>query len=129
MFVSQAKRYGQRTLYRFSRDGIWNSTTWEEALTQVREIALGLVSLGVKKGDRVVLFSANRVEWSLVDWANICIGALTVPLYSTSTPVEVGRLTSHSQSTTMIVDTPQRWAKFASLVPSLPQLERLILME
>ena len=110
MFVSQANRYRQRTLYRFSREGRWDSTTWEEALTQVREIALGLVSLGVKKGDRVALFSANRVEWSLVDWANICIGALTVPLYSSSTPAEVGRLVSHSQSTTMVVDTVARWA-------------------
>lgn len=129
MFVSQANRYRQRTLYRFSREGRWDSTTWEEALTQVREIALGLVSLGVKKGDRVALFSANRVEWSLVDWANICIGALTVPLYSSSTPAEVGRLVSHSQSTTMVVDTVARWAKFAPLASSLPQLKRVILME
>ncbi|MEE9611983.1 MAG: AMP-binding protein, partial [Desulfatiglandales bacterium] len=65
MFVCQAKRYGDRVLYRFARGNDWYSYSWREALSQVREIALGLVSLGVKKGDRVGIFSANRVEWSL----------------------------------------------------------------
>jgi long-chain acyl-CoA synthetase len=114
MFVSQAMRH---------------SYTWQEALSLVREIALGLVSLGVKKGDRVVIFSANRVEWSLIDWANICIGALTVPLYSTSTADEVGRILENSESTVFFVDSPERLAKvdFAHSSPRL--VKRVILIE
>ncbi|MCH6545650.1 MAG: AMP-binding protein, partial [Deltaproteobacteria bacterium] len=80
LFVFQAHRYQDRVLYRYPRGDGWQSYTWDESLERVREIALGLVSLGIKKGDRVVIYSANRVEWSLIDWANICIGALTVPV-------------------------------------------------
>src|SRR3972149_11862638 len=98
MFLSQAGRRGDRVLYRFARNGHWESYTWQEALRRVREIALGLVSLGVQKGDRIAIFSANRVEWSLIDWANICIGALTVPIYSSSTPPQIFQLVEHSGS-------------------------------
>jgi long-chain acyl-CoA synthetase len=85
MFLSQAERYGNRVLYRFVQEGHWRSLTWSEARTRVREIGLGLTSLGVSRRDRVAILSSNRVEWHLVDWANICIGALTVPIYASST--------------------------------------------
>lgn len=44
LFVAQAKRYPTKILYRFWRAGQWRSLTWKEALGQVREIALGLVT-------------------------------------------------------------------------------------
>src|SRR3989338_9123428 len=108
MFLVQAGRQGDRVLYRFARNGHWETYTWQEALRRVREIALGLVSLGVQKVDRVALFSANRVEWSLIDWADICVGALTVPIYSSSTPSQVCHILGHSGSTILFVDSPER---------------------
>ena len=107
----------------------WQTYTWAESLELVREIALGLVSLGIKKGDRVAIYSANRVEWSLIDWANICIGALTVPVYASSTPAEVHRLLEHSESTLLFVDTSERWAKLNSSDPSAPSLRSVVLLE
>ena len=107
MFLSQAKRYGGRVLYRFVKENQWLSYTWDEAHRRVREIGLGLMSLGVNKGDRVAIFSSNRVEWSLIDWANICIGALTVPLYSSSTPAQVVRIVEHSESTILFVESQE----------------------
>ena len=129
MFVSQVNRYGDRVLYRFARGNDWYSYSWREALSQVREIALGLVSLGVKKGDRVGILSANRVEWSLIDWANICIGALTVPLYPTSTADEVGRILENSASTVLFEDTAERIAKVDSHHPAFRHLKEVILIE
>ena len=58
MFLAQAQGYGDKVLYRFSRDGQWRSLSWKEALVQVREIALGLVSLGIDRGDRVAIFAS-----------------------------------------------------------------------
>ena len=87
MFLSQADRYREKVLYRFVQKGRWCALTWSEALAQIREIALGLTSLGIQRGDRVAILSSNRVEWLLVDWASICIGALTVPIYASSSPI------------------------------------------
>ena len=129
MFLAQAKRRGDRVLYRFARNGYWETYTWQEALRRVREIALGLVSLGAQKGDRVAIFSANRVEWSLIDWANICIGALTVPVYSSSTPSQVSHILGHSGSTILFVESPQRLARMNPLDPSLCKVDKIIVID
>jgi long-chain acyl-CoA synthetase len=129
MFLSQAKRYGARVLYRFARRGQWEDYTWREALQRAREIALGLVSLGVTKGDRVAIFSANRVEWCLIDWANICIGALTVPIYSSSTANQVSHILNRSGSTILFVEYPERLQKMDPLDPSLNLQRKIIFIE
>lgn len=129
MFLAQAQRYGEQVLYRFARDGRWQSYTWRETLCLVREIGLGLLSLGVKKGDRVAIFSANRVEWSLIDWADICVGALTVPIYSSSTSPQVSRIVEHSGATLLFVESAERLAKIDLLHPSLRQLKGIILID
>jgi long-chain acyl-CoA synthetase len=112
MFISQAHRYGNKELYRFAQGGHWRSLTWSDALAQVREIALGLVSLGVGRGDRVAILSNNRVEWHLVDWANICIGALTVPIYASSSASQALHIIGHSEPTVFFTDSWMRLKKF-----------------
>lgn len=129
LFLSQAGRYGDRVLYRFFRDGRWQAYTWLEVLRQVREIGLGLLSLGVEKGDRVGIFSANRVEWSLIDWANICIGALTVPVYSSSTPSQVAHILDHSGSMVLFVEYPERLWKVGPDRDEVRQLKKIIVIE
>lgn len=129
MFLFQVKRYGKRELYRFSREGCWQSYTWEDSLLRVRDIALGLFSLGVEKGDRAAIFSGNRVEWSLIDWANICAGVLTVPIYSSSASRQVFRILNHSDSTILFVESAERLKKLDLGHPSLSSIRFIILIE
>ena len=129
MFLSQAKRYGDRLLYRFARDGRWESVTWREAVMRAREIALGLLSIGVNRGDRVAIFSANRVEWSLIDWANICIGALTVPVYSSSTASQLSYILEHSGGSVLFVESAKRLKKLDLRHPSLSAVRKIILID
>ena len=105
LFLSQADARQDRVLYRFWRDGAWRSQTWAEAAAEVEGMALGLVAAGVGKGDRVALYAPNRVEWCLLDWANVCIGALTVPLYASSTPAQVSYVVEHSEASVLVVDS------------------------
>lgn len=129
MFLSQVERYGDRLLYRYFSKGRWRTMTWNEALARVQRIALGLVSLGLRKGDRVALFAANRVEWSLIDWADICMGALTVPIYASSTPSQVARLLDHCGSTLLFIESAERLAKLGPEAPALGKVDRIVLIE
>lgn len=129
MFLSQVRRYGKRELYRFAKDGRWQSYTWEESFLRVREIALGLASLDAKKGDRAAIFCANRVEWSLIDWANICVGLLTVPIYSSSAPKQVFRILEHSGSTFFFVESAERLKKLDLSDPSLSSVQCIIVID
>ena len=73
----------------FKRDGSWHSLSAEQVLKKANAIALGLYSLGVRKGDRVALLSESRVEWVLADQGCIFAGAITVPIYPTLTSPQV----------------------------------------
>ena len=129
MFLSQAKRYGNRVLYRFAGEGRWESLTWQEALLRARGIGLGLLSLGIKKGDRIAIFSPNRVEWSLIDWANIGIGALTVPVYSSSTASQLYYIVNQSGASALFVESQERLRKLDPSHPSLGALRKIIVID
>ena len=66
----------------------WRLVTNESFIRQVNALSLGLIRAGIGKGDRVAIVSANRTEWSIVDFAIQQLGAVSVPLYPTSTPEE-----------------------------------------
>lgn len=129
LFLAQATDNRDRILYRFARAGEWQSYSWMQVLMIVEEIALGLVSLGVKKGDRIALLSANRVEWCLIDWANICIGALTVPLYSSSTPAQIHYIVGHAGASVLFVDSATAWRKLAPADVQMSQLSTTIVID
>lgn len=129
MLLSQADRYGNRILYRFAQGGRWHSLTWTEALTHVREIALGLVSVGINPGDRVAIFANNRLEWLLVDWANICIGALTVPVYAASAPTQASHVIEHADPVVLFVDSSKRFDGLQLQARAVDQLKAVVAFE
>jgi long-chain acyl-CoA synthetase len=65
-------------------DGNWVSKTYEEVGEIVRGLSLGLIELGVEKGDKVAILSNTRVEWTLFDFAALTAGAVVVPIYQTN---------------------------------------------
>jgi len=68
-----------------SSDGAtWRGTTWGQLADRVRAVAAGLVAAGIEKGDRVALMSGTRLEWTIADLAILAAGAVTVPIYETS---------------------------------------------
>jgi long-chain acyl-CoA synthetase len=129
MFLAQAKRAPDKALYRYFHAGRWHSLNWGEALNRVREIALGLVSLGIGRGDRIVIFSANRLEWLLADWANISIGALTVPVYASSSPSQANHIVAHADPALLLVDSIKRLDKLDFPRVPLHQLKAIVLLD
>ena len=84
-------------------DGKFSSHSWDEVSKAVEVIAKGLISLGILKGDRVIILSENRPEWQIADLAIMSIGAITVPVYTTSTTSDYIHIINHSGARCMIV--------------------------
>ncbi|HUF40450.1 MAG TPA: long-chain fatty acid--CoA ligase [Verrucomicrobiae bacterium] len=126
MFLAQAERHRGKVLYRHFSAGHWRSLTWGEALGRIREIALGLVSLGISRGDRIAILSANRLEWLLADWANISIGALTVPIFASSSPAQANHIIGHAGPALLIVDSMKRFEKLDLSRASLNELKAIV---
>src|SRR5579864_4410346 len=84
-------------------DSTWESISSEELLRRVAGLSMALVELGVKPGDRVGLFAANRPEWHTADLAIIGAGAVTVPIYFNESPDRMTYILRHSEAKVIIV--------------------------
>jgi long-chain acyl-CoA synthetase len=89
----------------------WRDVTAVEFLAQVTGVAKGLVAAGVGPGDRVVLMSRTRYEWTLLDYAIWFAGAVSVPVYDSSASEQVGWILSDSGATLAVVETPEHRAR------------------
>jgi long-chain acyl-CoA synthetase len=107
-------------------DGVWTDVTCAEAAKQVRSAALGLISLGVQAGDRVCIFSATRYEWPILDLAILAVGAVTVPIYETSSAEQVRWVLQDSEAVVAFAETDAHAAMVTELATELPALRRVL---
>jgi len=85
MAFQSAHAHADEVAMRARVGGQWQPTTYHEMGDSIRRIARSLLAAGVQPGDRVGIFSENRPEWSLVDFAVLAVGGVTVPIYATNT--------------------------------------------
>jgi len=83
-FEHQANNYGARTLLKDKAQGLWRDHSWHDVAGRAMRLRAGLARLGVKPGDRIAILSENSPEWVIVDQAVLGLGAIVVPLYTTS---------------------------------------------
>ncbi|MGW0667502.1 AMP-dependent synthetase/ligase [Streptomyces sp. NPDC002746] len=103
--------------------GVWTDVTATEFLAEVRAVAKGLIAAGVEPGDRVALLSRTRYEWVLVDFAIWSAGAVTVPVYETSSAEQIQWILGDSGATLCVVESEAHQASVVSVQEGLPGLK------
>jgi long-chain acyl-CoA synthetase len=129
LFGQQVMRQGARPALRHSVGGSWQPLTWAAYGDAVREIAAGLINIGVAPGDRVALLSTNRVEWHFADLGILSGAAVTVPVYPTSAASQVAYIVDHSDARVALVENHEQLAKVLEERAALPKLERVVLFD
>jgi long-chain acyl-CoA synthetase len=115
-----------RTAYLAERDGAWVPVSVAEAARRVDDIANGLLSLGIRKGDAFAILGATSLEWCLFDFALGLVGAVGAPIYPTSSPQDCAYVISHSESVGILVEDEEQRAKVDECRGELPRLEHVI---
>src|SRR5262245_21101942 len=110
---------------RRSPDGQWQDVTAGQFSEQVSALAKGLIAAGIEPGDRVALMSATRYEWTLADYAIWAAGAVTVPVYETSSAEQVEWILSDSGARAAIAETDKHAEIISGLKDRLPELGQL----
>jgi long-chain acyl-CoA synthetase len=123
-----AEMYGSKVAVKYKEGDRWVSRTFEEVREIVRPLAMGLVELGVQKGDRVSILGNTRPEWTYFDFAALSIGATVVPIYQTNSPEECRYVLDNSDSKVVVVEDAEQLEKVRAVRDQLPQLEQIILM-
>jgi long-chain acyl-CoA synthetase len=113
---------------RYQSGGQWKPITFREFGRQAREVAQGLLSLGVKKGDNVSLLSKNRPEWHIADAGILMTGACTVPVYVTNSPPQVAYIVGHSESKVAIVEDLDQLEKLLKTKDDVKGLNKVVVM-
>lgn len=101
----------KKALFYKSRDGYTGSYSWQEWMQIVRETAMALHSLGIRKGDPVGILSENRPEWTFADLGILSLGAVTVPVYPTASLEDVRYIFEHSELKALFVSTEEQYRK------------------
>jgi long-chain acyl-CoA synthetase len=106
-------------------DGDWQDVTIGDFHRQVLDIAKGLIAAGVNPGDRVALLSKTRYEWTLFDFAILWIGAITVPIYETSSAAQIGWILKDSGAIAGIVENAGHIERVHKVRSDAPELRHL----
>ncbi|GAA2176725.1 AMP-dependent synthetase/ligase [Arthrobacter parietis] len=124
LLITQHKRAPKAPLYAVKTDGIWKDVSADSFLEQVRALAKGLLARGVQPGDSVAVMSKTRYEWTLADLAIWFAGAVTVPIYETSSAHQVSFILKDSAAVVVLVENEEK----AGVVREAAPEAQLVLM-
>jgi long-chain acyl-CoA synthetase len=97
--------------------------------SRVRRLSLGLRALGLRPGDKVILLSENRPDWIVTDFAVLCAGGVTVPLYTSLTPEQIKYLINDSGAGIIVCSSRNLWLKVEAVRGDLPRLEHAVMID
>jgi long-chain acyl-CoA synthetase len=129
MFLNRIEEGKDDVRYIVPRDGKWEPMSYREVGAATREMACGLMSLGLAKGEKVAILSSTRVEWTLADIAGILCGCVTVPIYPSNLPDQVEYILAHSGARAAFVEDESQWNKVVGARKRLPELSTVILLD
>jgi len=124
--LKQAQEHPQDVAIREKQKGIWQEWTWAQYLSEVKDLALGLVALGFTKGDTLAILSDNRpqVYWTMV--AAQVAGGMPVPLYQDAISRELQYVIDHADATMVLAEDQEQVDKVLEIRDSLPRVRRVI---
>ncbi len=117
-----------RALNQPTDDG-WVPMSLDRFRKQAEETALGLLELGLERGDKVALLMASDVHYCVVDMGCLIGGLIDVPLYLSSAPEQMQYVADHAEAEALVVSNPKRLAQAADLLPDLPRIETVVLCD
>lgn len=119
-------KHDKKVLIATKRNGKWVETGKDEFKTKVRNLALGLYELGVRKGDKVSLHSENSAEWVICDQAILSLGAVNVPIYTTQPGDQIKYILQNSETKVHIVSNDELYADTQPLMREMDSVEAVI---
>ncbi|MGZ4450591.1 MAG: AMP-dependent synthetase/ligase, partial [Nocardioides sp.] len=123
--VTNAREAADAVVFSRNRGQGWEDVTSAAFLAEVSAVAKGLVAAGIEPGDRVALISKTRYEWTLLDYAIWFAGAVTVPIYETSSAEQVAWILQDSGARAVVTETPDHTARVSEVRGDLEQLNHV----
>src|SRR5689334_20516755 len=128
LILAAVLRHNKEDAFNYREDGKWLNIPAATFVERVKNVALGLSSLGIRPGDRIAVLSENRPEWSIADLAILSLGAINVPIYTTQALDQVEYILSDSGAHAIFIST-RRLYKHAQPVLAKRAMKHVIFFE
>ncbi len=122
----QAERRGSEVFHRRKDYGIWQCFTWDDVVSRVANIGMGLAELGVTRGQTVAIVGENEPELFWTQYAANAIGAKVVCLYPDLTAAQMEYVLDHSEATVVVCEDQEQVDKALELEPKLPRIQTIV---
>jgi len=110
----------------YKKEGLYVPISMTEFGETVKHFCLGLRALGAKKGDKLVILSENRPTWVMTDYANLCLGGITVPVYTTLVSEQVRYIIEDSDCQVVVFSNATQWEKIRPVKNGLVKVRHYI---
>jgi long-chain acyl-CoA synthetase len=129
LFDHQVRNRGARTAFREKRLGIWRATSWKEYGDFAKWTGLGLVSLGLQRGEVVSIMAETTPEWLYADMGTMGAGGVSNGIYPTDSAKQVEYILNDSRSRFLFVENEEQLDKHLEVRERCPQVRKVILFD
>ena len=129
LFTQRCKELGERVAHREKDYGIWLSFSWNDFYTHAKLIGLGLIALGLKRGEVVSVLSEDNKEWVYTDLGVQCVGGICSGIYTTDSASQLEYLVNDSETRFLFIENDEQLDKFLETKNKLPNLVKAIVYD
>ena len=126
IFLNTVKTYIKDDFMLYKKEGSYTPISTQEFADRVKYFSLGLKDLGLKAEEKMVILSENRPEWVISDMGNLCLGGVTVPIYTTLVPDQIRYIIEDSDAKVVLCSNPELWEKIEAVKGQLTQVKHFI---
>src|SRR5438046_3127866 len=129
LFQQRAAEWGARTAFREKRLGIWRATSWRDYGDRAKWTGLGLVSLGLQRGEVVSILAETMPEWLYADMGVMGAGGVSNGIYPTDAAKQVEYILNDSGSRFLFVENEEQLDKYLEVRERCPRLDKVIVFD
>jgi long-chain acyl-CoA synthetase len=129
LFRHQCRTLASRVAHREKDMGIWVSHSWNDYWMRAGQIAMALISLGLKRGDVISILSEDNKEWLYFDMAAVCAGAIPSGVYTTDSASQLAYLIQDSGTRFLVVENEEQLDKWLEARAHTPSIVKVIVLE
>jgi long-chain acyl-CoA synthetase len=129
LFYFATEKHNRIDALNFKKDGGWKSISSDELINRAEQIANGLATLDISRGDRVAILASNSPEWTITDAACQISGVVDVPIYTTLVPNSVNYILNDSGARVIFLETIEHYERFEEAIQQSESIEKIIIFE
>ena len=129
LLLNTCRAYPKPGLFLAKREGSYARVSTAEFETRVRELSLGFRELGLRPGDKAVILSENRPEWVMTDFAVLCAGGVSVPIYTSLLPEQIKYIVNDSEARILVCSNRSLWLKVEAVRGDLPGIKHFVMID